>query len=358
MRIAADISGIQDSTEPGLKELLHQLWKKLIEEHPETAFYFLTRKDQSIPFAGMANAHILPQSPSPSSLFYRYWRLVKLPSLLKKIKADLFITGSSNILPDAKLPQAMLLTDPGLLTFDRRRAIFLKRAGRLFVFSAGWKTELIKLYGLPPDRITVLPPAIPAAIGSLTWEEKQKVKDRYSAGKEYFLYAGSFHPGHNLTNLLKGFSIFKKRQQSGIKLLLAGDLAQHDKGFAGTLQHYKYREDVVVTGTLSETEKDRLFAAAYAIADPAILAGPGILALQAASAGVPLLAAAGQPFSAEAYLPADMTDPVDIASRLMQVYKDESLRGELIQRATAGLSAFNLAQTASRFWNSLIQQIQ
>lgn len=64
--------------------------------------------------------------------------------------------------------------------------------------------------------------AVRPAFQPLPWEEKIKVKEQYTAGTEYFLYAGSFRPGKNLVNLLKAFSLFKKRQQSNWKLVLAG----------------------------------------------------------------------------------------------------------------------------------------
>jgi glycosyltransferase involved in cell wall biosynthesis len=37
------------------------------------------------------------------------------------------------------------------------------------------------------------------------------------------VYAGAIHPRKNLMNLLKAFSIFKKRQQTNMKLMLTED---------------------------------------------------------------------------------------------------------------------------------------
>ena len=65
-----------------------------------------------------------------------------------------------------------------------------------------------------------------------------------------------------------------------------------------------------------------------------------------------LLAAAGQALPEDSYLPTDMLDPVDIASRLMQVYKDESLRNQLIRQA-AGVVFPDMAAAAEALWDSL-----
>ena len=55
-----------------------------------------------------------------------------------------------------------------------------------------------------------------------------------------------FNNGNDLLNLLKAFSVFKKRQKSNWKLVLTGNLRQYDKKFLEDLRTYKYRDDVVM----------------------------------------------------------------------------------------------------------------
>jgi glycosyltransferase involved in cell wall biosynthesis len=78
------------------------------------------------------------------------------------------------------------------------------------------------------------------------------VKQQLTEGKEYFLYVGAIHPRKNLINLLKGFSWFKKRYQSNMKLVLVGRMAWKNEMFLKQLESYKYRNDVVVAGYVEE----------------------------------------------------------------------------------------------------------
>ena len=63
-----------------------------------------------------------------------------------------------------------------------------------------------------PGKIDVVFSAAKEIFHPLNDEEKTATKNKYTEGKEYFVYAGAIHPRKNLINLLKAFSVFKKRQ--------------------------------------------------------------------------------------------------------------------------------------------------
>ncbi|WP_353934802.1 glycosyltransferase, partial [Acinetobacter baumannii] len=71
-------------------------------------------------------------------------------------------------------------------------------------------------------------------------------------------------PRKNLLHLLKAFSLFKKWHKSNMKLVIAGRLAWHYETFLEKLKTYKYKNDIVLTGYLPETDLQALVAGAYA----------------------------------------------------------------------------------------------
>jgi glycosyltransferase involved in cell wall biosynthesis len=190
----------------------------------------------------------------------------------------------------------------------------------------------------------------------LEWEAKQRVKDKYTEGKEYFIYTGSVHPRKNLMGLLKAFSLFKKRQQSNMKLVIAGRLAWKYESFAESLKSYKYRSDVMLTGYLPDEELALLTASAYAMVYPSFFEGFGLPVAEAMQSGVPVITSAGtamEEVAGEAALYADPADHTTLADQLMIIYKDERLRSTLIEKGTARAAQYSWDTAAARFWEQL-----
>lgn len=98
----------------------------------------------------------------------------------------------------------------------------------------------------------------------MNWEEKEQVKDTYTGGREYFLFAGDIFPPDHIIILLKAFSHFKKWQLSNMKLVLAGKANKKTAKLKDKLTTYKYREDVVIIENPSPDISDTLLQAAYA----------------------------------------------------------------------------------------------
>jgi len=194
----------------------------------------------------------------------------------------------------------------------------------------------------------------------LDLKEKEEARTKYTGGKEYFIYAGAIHPRKNLDNLLKAFSIFKKKQGSGLKLVLAGRLAWKYTAFTERLQSYKYRDDVIMTGYLDETELVKIIGSAYAMVYPSLWEGFGVPVLEAMQCQVPVISSAHssmEEIGGDALLTADPNDPADIAGKMISLYKDESLRDQLIEKGKTAASRFNWEQTAKLLWNSMMKAL-
>jgi hypothetical protein len=67
---------------------------------------------------------------------------------------------------------------------------------------------------------TLFAPLVSAAYKLLSTDEKHAIKEQWSFGREYFMSTGSYAAADQLILLLQAFSLFKNRQQSGLKLVL------------------------------------------------------------------------------------------------------------------------------------------
>lgn len=237
---------------------------------------------------------------------------------------------------------------------------FLNKAKSLATVSEFSKQDIIAHYKIDPDKIDVVFNAAKEIFKPLNDEERQATKNKYSEGKEYFVYAGAIHPRKNLINLLKAFSVFKKRQQSNLKLLLAGRLAWKYESFTRSLKTYKYRNDVVMTGYIEEEELAKIIGSAYALVYPSFFEGFGVPVLEAMQCDVPVITTANssmQEIAKDAALYADANDYNDIADKMMLIYKNENLRIELIQKGRHLAPQYSWRRTADLLWESILKAI-
>jgi glycosyltransferase involved in cell wall biosynthesis len=141
-----------------------------------------------------------------------------------------------------------------------------------------------------------------------------------------------------------------------MKLLLAGRLAWKYESFTKSLQSYKYRDDVVMTGYVEETELVNITGAAYGLIYPSLFEGFGVPVLEAMRCDVPVITSvnsAMQEIAKEAALYADANSHTDIAEKMMLLYKDENLRKELIEKGRAVAANYDWDKTAALLWQSI-----
>jgi glycosyltransferase involved in cell wall biosynthesis len=219
----------------------------------------------------------------------------------------------------------------------RRESKWLKRgvesSKNIIVFSIVTKKELIRLYPDAEQKIELHKPLARQEIVPIDEDARDVVRYQFTQGDAYFLYRGPIHPAAELTNLLKGFSIFKKKMGSNMRLALYGTKGSYSTNFLASIDSYKYREDVVFIGPLTDSEEVSLISSAYALVHPCRWERFGIPVVDAMKAGVAVLCAqdsAMSEFCGMAGMYFNETDAADIGEKLCRIYKDEQMREEMI----------------------------
>jgi glycosyltransferase involved in cell wall biosynthesis len=243
-----------------------------------------------------------------------------------------------------------------VLFYKRYTPKFLKKAASVVTVSQFSKKDLVKRYQIRSEKIHVVPNAVKEIFQPVAEERKVAIKEKYTEGKEFFIYAGAIQPRKNLINLLKAFSIFKKRLQSSMKLVLAGRLAWKNDEFIQLLNTYKYKKDVVMTGYLEEQELANLMGSAYALIYPSFFEGFGVPVLEAMNGGIPALTSKGtsmEEIAGEAGLYFDPHNYTDISEKLMLIYKDESLRNRMVEKGREIARQYSWEHSASLMWEAI-----
>jgi glycosyltransferase involved in cell wall biosynthesis len=369
MNIAVNTRFLLKDDLEGVGYFTKEVLRILVTQYPQHQFYFFFDRPYDPGFIFSANVHpvvIGPQARHP--VLWKLWFDVKVPAALKKIAADVFVSPDSYCSLTTKVPQCVVVHDLGFLHFPEAykkshgvylrhyMPKFLKKATAIATVSQFSKDDLIKHYRTKPEKISIVYSAVKDSFAPLSLDRQTAIKEKYTGGKEFFLYVGAIQPRKNLVNLLKAFSIFKKRQQSSMKLVLAGRLAWKTEEFRQLMNTYKYKDEVLLTGYLPEPELAQLIGASYALVYPSLFEGFGVPVLEAMKCGVPALTSQNtsmQEIGGDAGLYFDPADHNDMADKLMLIYKDEGLRSKLIEKGKEAASHFSWQRTADLLWESL-----
>lgn len=374
MTIAVDTRYLVNHHLDGYRDFLSGVLKTVTQKTPEHKYIFIFDRPYDTNFVFDKNIIPVVSGPRASNfLLCKFWYDVKIPALLREYKVDLFIACNGICSLATNTPQCLVINDlsflyphsfikkTDLFFLKRYTKSFLKKAGSIITSSEYLKKQVVSHYGIEDKKITVVPVAFGEILYQLNVTGKEEVRRRYTDGKNYFIYVGPIHPHKNIINLLKAFSVFKKRQKSDWKLVLTGEVAKGHKRFSENLKTYKYRDDIVMTGNVDEGNRIKLIESAYAFVYPSFLDGSGLQIVAAMKSRIPVITSvnsAMQEVASDAALYFDPKEYKDIADKMMFLYKDEAQRNNLIERGKALADQYNWERSGELFWQSILKAIK
>jgi|LakMenEpi03Aug12_release.lakeMendotaPanAssembly.Ray.scaffolds.fasta_scaffold259957_2 hypothetical protein len=352
MKIAVTLIGIRDTNFSGIGRFIWKWLEGEIHAHPEHQFVLLSDTAQPTSFVGAPNCSWIKTKYDRSSFVAeKIWYEVTAPKLLKPLQPALWLQLSGRYAVRTSIPQICLFE--GNLT--KFQGYFFKKSiqhvKQWLVVTREAAHQLEEEFGIQKNNITSIAIAPSTEIYPIDYNLQQMYKGTHAGGTEYFLSVASDHTSS--IELLQAFSLFKKWQQSNMKLLLVPSNGLQRSFLEEKLRNYKYRADVVVVPAgLTVHNWYQILSSAYA----AILLKDGaasyLMALEAAKAEVSIIAS--DAFATSMHMQDMVTrypeaTPTGIAEALLLVYKNEKLKGERTQNGLLFLQNINLIQSLSLF---------
>jgi glycosyltransferase involved in cell wall biosynthesis len=370
MLIAINTIFLQESNLESVSYFINKIFCRLAKQYPEHEFLFLVDKENSNLSEIESIIKLLVVSANPKNIFsLKYWYHVKLPLTLRSIRPDVLVQPYGYYSLFTRVPQLLVVHDLALkqyrplissLYYGRIFGQFLKNSKRIVALSESCKGEIVGHFKVDPGKVDVIPGAAKDIYQPVTYALQQEIKERYAAGKEYFLYTGDYQLKKNLVNLLKAFSQFKKWQQSNMNLLIVKGRSEWNKEVLERLKLYKHRSEVVLLNDPLDEELANITASAYAILFPSISGGLRVNVIDAMQCGAPVIMegiASMVEDNGGVFLYADAEEPESIAQQMLKLYKDESLRFRLIEEGKLQALQFNWDKSATMIWQSILKVI-
>ncbi len=228
---------------------------------------------------------------------------------------------------------------------DAAMPLFCRRATRIIAVSECSKNDLVRFYGVPEDKVTVVPEAAHPRFRPAAPEQVAAVRTRYGLPARYVVTVGTIEPRKNLIRLADAVA----RLRAGgldVRLVIVGAPGWlYDETLARLA-----RPDVADAITRPGFVPDEDLPAVYAGADLCVVAsvyeGFGLPVLEAMACGTPVVCARGSSLPEAGGDAADYFDPLDVddmAQAIGRAWDDAGRRGRM--------RAAGLAQAARFSWD-------
>lgn len=353
----------------GIGWFTYEILRRITQQHPQHQFVFLFDRPFDPHFVFAPNViPVVAGPPTRHPVVWYYWFEWVIPRLLRKFKADVFVSTDGYLSLRTGVPQLLVMHDINFVhrpddlpwLYSRYYNFFFKRfarkASRLATvshFSAG---DIARNFNLSTGEIDVVPNGCSKDITPLPDSEIELVKARYTGGNPYFLYIGALHPRKNIEGLLKAFEIYRKGGQRDEKLVVAGGAMFKTGSISRVLQKMRFRNEVIFTGRLPSSELHRVLGAAEALTFVPFFEGFGVPVLEAMTAGIPVICSNTSSLpevAGEAGLYVNPHNHEEIAAAMEEVTQNSELRKNMISRGLVEASRYSWDESATKLWKSI-----
>jgi glycosyltransferase involved in cell wall biosynthesis len=226
-------------------------------------------------------------------------------------------------------------------------------ADKIITSSEYTKKDVVKYFGISHDKINVVHLMAPKSVHSEYVDDGLLCK--WKLDEPYILYVGALAPHKNLERLMEAFCLLKKRRSTDrTKLVMTGPSVLRYDFIRKVTEICGDREDIIITGYVSDRELATLYHNAIAVAYVSLYEGFGMPVLEALSLGKVVLcsdATSLPEIGGDAVVYCNPYEIESIESGLRSVLYDEYVRKICQQKALVQASKFSADKSAKKLMN-------
>lgn len=318
-------------------------------------------------FVAGARRDQLPPTPSPRFSWHstrltprwlaRLWYRAHIPLPVQMFTGNLALFHATDfVLPPVSRPTRTLLTvhdlsfvrvpeaaSPRLKQFlDHVVPSSARRADHILADSQATKDDLVAVYALPPEKITVLLSGVDSRfhhtrLGILT------IRSRYAIGERPYIFTiGTVQPRKNYVRLVKAVA---RLRQAGydLDLVISGGKGWLADPLYDAIRDEHMNAHVHFIGFAHDADLPALYSGAEMVAFPSLYEGFGFPVLEGMACGTPVITSHVSSLPEVAGDAALLVDPLDIdalTDAMQRVLDDTQLRTDMVQKGYAQAKRF------------------
>jgi len=204
------------STKSGLGCYTRELVHALLQRHDPVTYTLFTRFDDE-DWLHSLQPHSYNLQPTP----YPYYSLSEqllLPGAIRDAKVDLYFAPHFNVPLLCPVPFIVTIHDLILHRFPNHASLFrqcayrmvmnhaVKRAKHIITVSQTVADDLMKIYNLTKDAVSIIHEAVNPLFYPQSLEIQKSVREKYFLNKPFFLYVGNTKQHKNIPLLIEAFT--------------------------------------------------------------------------------------------------------------------------------------------------------
>ena len=201
MKIAVNTRLLIPNRLDGMGWFSYETLKRITQSHPEHDFYFLFDRKYSDEFVFAKNVHPVIVRPVTRHPFLWYlWLEWSLPGVLKKLKADIFVSPDGFLSLKSKIPSVTVIHDINFLHRPKDLPIltrwyynyyfpkFAKKGSGIGTVSEYSAEDIAKSYSVKRSKIDIIYNGVNENYRPVSADLITKTRKKYSSGFAYFVF--------------------------------------------------------------------------------------------------------------------------------------------------------------------------
>jgi alpha-1,3-rhamnosyl/mannosyltransferase len=234
--------------------------------------------------------------------------------------------------------------------FEREFARSLARSSHFFAISEYCRQEIIRILGIPAERVTRTYMGVREQLQPIPKEEIDLLLRRLRMPRKYILYLGTIEPRKNLLVLLKAYRALPRRLRDEWPLLLVGAWGWRTHEVAAYYHEEARHRGVIWRPYVHENDLAAIYGGARALAYPSLYEGFGMPPLEMMACGGAVLSSTAGALRETVGRQAHLIQPDDIdgwRSALERVVTDHEWWQKLRNGATATANCYTWSRCAA-----------
>jgi glycosyltransferase involved in cell wall biosynthesis len=371
MKIAVNTRFLLKGKLEGIGLFTHETLRRLVAQHPEHEFIFFFDRPFDPAFVYGENVRpVVLFPPARHPFLFVWWFEWSVAQALQKYQPDVFLSTDNFLSLRTPIKTVLVTHDiahvhfPEQVSFFQRKYYqffapkFNRRADRIVAVSHYTKGDIVKHYGISPEKIAVACNGCREIFRPLPDAEKKAVQGQYAQGKPYFFYVGAVQPRKNVHRLIAAFDVFKQKTGAAVKLLIAGRFAWKAGEVRAAFERSPFKNDILFLGYVPDDELAKLMGAALACTYLSLFEGFGVPVLEAMNSEVPAITSNVSSMPEVAGKAALLVNPYsveEISLSLENIWEDGQLRERLVQEGRLQRQQFTWQNAADVVYENLLR---